>query len=286
VYPFFTTVKKHGFKLWIANLVGFITFILCSNTLIFFGNIAIDSLGPSSKYLTDPFSITQFTQYELSKWIFPLLLFFLPFYTIMVLFISLLVGGGIGITAEAVTNNRSSISNYFTYGLKSMGKIFGVFFFSTILLNLIQSIIALLLEFTSSEGLAMLVGPLFILIPLVFVMIILNAPVITIVEQTGVLKSLSLSFQLFKRSFGNVLVTILCLIGSTFLSNLVALTFLPIASLKISAPFVIADALPLIPGVILITLTIALDILIVVYRYIKYLRPLLRIDGLHVEAVQ
>jgi hypothetical protein len=110
----------------------------------------------------------------------------------MVLFISLLVGGGIGITAEAVTNNRSSISNYFTYGLKSMGKIFGVFFFSTILLNLIQSIIALLLEFTSSEGLAMLVGPLFILIPLVFVMIILNAPVITIVEQTGVLKSISL----------------------------------------------------------------------------------------------
>ncbi len=305
MYRFFTTFKKHGFKLWLANLLGLITtfilyFIVMFFSIIIAAGFLISSFIDANGIEFDPILMAQPDfPYQLGEMIVEggliLLLFLLVMLAISVLIISFSIGGGIGITAEAIANNRSPISSYFKYGLKSLGKMFGYLFLSTILFVFFSLALELLFGYSASgtpsaEGL-LLSGFLSLLFLLVYCAITLNAPVIAIVEQTGVFKSFSLSFRLLKNSFGKVLVTILYLIGLTFLFFLIPLLFMPDAYLEpydVSDPYYYSDPPALASGsdlgffvfsLVLLPLYLALTYLIIVYRYFKYMRPFLRPDG-------
>lgn len=204
-------LKRHGLKLSIANLLGYLfvnfvgAIVLMILFIIFLMLGILSALNSNFEFQFEELSIFQIILFAIGYFLFILVSVAISFFQF---------GGVYGSALDAVYNDYSSISSYFNnmfrYGWKMilLHLCIGIMF---IPLFIFLIIIASLLAFVS-EVLGILVSFVFwipFIIPLLF------APLLVIKDGVGIWRSIGLSFKLFRLKPGKTLSTFgLMILGS------------------------------------------------------------------------
>ncbi|RAL26775.1 hypothetical protein [Thermoflavimicrobium daqui] len=283
---FSSILTRHGFKLWLSNVLGlilsFIVYLISALVLILIGGILFASSNSSALMgiLTGMGGEPSEAQIlGLFADIGVGLFIFFIFYLAMILMIaSFPIGANYGVAIEAVTQNRASIGTYFKCGFKYLGKVIGQMLL--IGLAFIPIFIIMFIVFASittnsigsgsEDSFVVAFSLIFLLIFMIYMLLFMHAPVILISEKTGVFRSLKLSVRLLMKAFGKVFVT--------GLLNVLAIVLLYVILFIVVGLSVEGNPNPislLVIYLVFFPFFTILTILIIVYRYFKHLRPYL-----------
>jgi hypothetical protein len=292
VLRFSDILRQHGVKVWLSNLVGslavgivgafiFVLFFLA--LMIVGGALLVGSLpsGISLDTMTGDEIIPMLDSFFSSGTLLILLLFLLIGGILYLLLEAFQNAGSISVAVQAVAENKSDISTYFSKGFKYMLKAFLVYLLSS-LAYLVPGLL-LLIGIIAAGMNSPVIGALLILIGLIGFFILglafMHAPYILISEDTDVILSLKKSFRLFTKAFGRVF-------GSFFFAMLLTVAIV-VVYLLVSFVFVflgnsgnqgVLAVMELIQFLLQIAITpfiMMIITLMIAYRYHKYLRPLI-----------
>ncbi|MBA4494601.1 hypothetical protein ACFO25_12745 [Paenactinomyces guangxiensis] len=216
---YFGILKRHGLKLWVSNLLGYlatstVTYILALILIAIYLVIVAAVAGSSIDGISETMSDTEAGMYFLEMLtspgvLLPTLFFFLLFMIVIALTSAFQYAGAISVTVEAAEQNRSDIGTYFTRGFKYTGKMFVLMllWFAAYLVPSIIGGISIPL-FITEEVVGIIIGLLLLLISFILYILIsiafFHAPVILIVENTGATQAMTKSFYLLRKAFGRV----------------------------------------------------------------------------------
>lgn len=281
---YFVFLKKHGVILSVYMLLGgFVTWLVRWPIII----LVLDFSGPYGQ-TNGPPSLEDLAAF---------VLFFMLLYVITVAW---QLAGSIAVTVEAIETNHTQMGTFFFKGFKYTLKMLGLFLLAYLLLVVIWFALVLLTVLSSfvlgpHSILLFLLG--FVFFALLIVPALMHAPVILIAENTKVIQSLSRSYCLLRRAFGKVFVSglliLLIYIGLFVLLLLISeLTGLPIITISTQIvsnqidsnnlnDLLYFNSIPnLIANMVLEPIVMMIAILLLVYRYFKYLRPYLNPTGI------
>ncbi len=279
---YFKHLRRHGIKLYLSFFLGMgITTVLLLGILWVLALVTI--AGTDSFYLI--FSSDDNVAADAWEDLFTNhligLIFFLMVASLLFLLYSTYNSAGIYSSLnQAVSENRFSIGSYFSGGLKFFGKMLGQW----ILIALITSPLFILFIILSSvfisllgeEGAILAFALIFIFsIPLALLLLLgfIHAPVILVSEQIGIWKSISYSWKLLFKKFGQVFLSVLFVVGVSFIM------WFPVMIVNTFVTVLLGE----IPGAILSDLAqffispliTLLTLLFVFVRYKQNLRPVL-----------
>lgn len=221
---YMSLLKRHGMKLWGGFLLGNLaTFIPVFVVIFMFMFVVIFAVSTSGLALAEHAIDNPVALLEMifSPSLIAIALLLALFGIIVGLFTSTFItAGSIGITAEAVTADRGTVGDFFSFGFRRLFPMFGlmlVLFLLAIPILFVAFFAATSFAAASDvpgEGVGS--GLFFLLLTLLlfalYGLMFMHAPVSLIVEQKGVFDSISESFNTFKNNFGQV-----------FLSGIIAL---------------------------------------------------------------
>jgi hypothetical protein len=305
-------LKRHGLKLWLANLLGYLATSFASGilimVLIFVGLIGFGaSIGEDIFRLFNE-NLSPDQQAHLISSIFssPGLWITLLIVLILGILISLvtsafLEAGSLSMAVEAAEADKSEISTFFERGFKLTFKMFGVLILTglpqLIPVTLFLTGIILMIPDGLMEGapeaagsasaniVSLLFGLLLLLIgfllSILFYLMFLHAPVILAAERNRVTDAVKQSVTLFRKAFGKVLITaLLCFaIGSAVtLPMILILVPLIIAGGESDSINILSNLIQFLWQFVSYPVIAALTSLLIAYRYFKYLRSIVRPD--------
>ncbi|WP_093227801.1 hypothetical protein [Thermoflavimicrobium dichotomicum] len=287
---FSSIFTKHGFKLWLGNLLGIIItsilsiiafFILTIMATIFVATTVLGS-GLHNAMLGSE-ALEQQMMEAFSDAGFGLIILCIIAVLTFSLIFSFPIAGSIGMTVESVESNRSRVSSYFKYGFKFLFKMFGYSLLTSFIFIAIEIIFIMVLAMMgindASSGSMILSVIIFLIIFFLFSISIMHAPVIMMTERTGVFKSIRLSISLLSQAFGKVLGTALLMIPAVIIYYICYAFFMlpddtaidPVTKMP---DFNVSGMLLMI--FIITPLFMTITMLIIVYRYFKHLRSFIR----------
>jgi hypothetical protein len=221
---YFELLRRHGLMLWASFLVGSLAAgIIVGIAAVILGIISVivlfagaadalsslqESLNPDS-----PDLFAYGDEFFSPEMIFPLLIIGLLFIGIFLLYSGFTSAGTNSIMQKTVFEDRSSIEIYFSQGFRYMFKMVGQQLLIFLLclpvwIPLILGIVLIVYGSTAGSAGSFLGGLFLLLISIVLFVVLalafMHAPVILVTENTGIWKSIALSFRLFKESFGQV----------------------------------------------------------------------------------
>lgn len=185
-----------------------------------------------------------------------------------------------------IKTNQVSIGNYFIKGFKNMFRMFLLMVTSALLylpFFLIQAI-AIYFMILNPDPIQIVISIGIVIILLILMLLLalalLHAPYILISENTGVIRSIRLSFQLFRRSFGQVFLTCLLTIAVTISYIMIGMMIhlpslfglLDPTGVLVTVLSIFMQIIQAIYGFAGSSLLITINGLILAYRYHKYLR--------------
>lgn len=300
---FSTYLKRHGLKLWLANLLG----TMATSTITFLIGFILFSIAFMTGIFTlisIDFSANDTPEQILSKFqtnaaasSLGIIVFFLS-----LLFLSILsflaglfqVAAQYVVVDETIKIDRVSLVNYFVKGLKHTWRMFLLFIMSSLLSLPIFAIIgfAIYLAITQYSDITLLIISigLILLALLLFLLLgiaLLYAPYILVAENMGAMDSILLSIRIFLKKFWQVLLTCLLIwfvsIGYAVFG---VLLYFPVFFSFFDPTGILATILSM--GITItefvytflgLPLIMAINSLIVGYRYHKHLRPHILPDG-------
>jgi hypothetical protein len=290
LYNYFDTLKKHGLKLTLAiflgNLVTTLIFVGTLFVLIIIAGLSV-AIGGFESYFTQQLDQLENIPFEELPHVLvtilssPSFLVFLLLSVFMIFFLAFILSGfqtagSVTVTREALIENRTDIGSFFTNGFKFTGKMAGLLFLSSLPYLVPIGLAFSSIPLSAAPGAtAFLSGLPLLLIGFVLALLIaialLHAPIILIAEKTSVTRAISLSFSLFRKAFARVF-------GSAFYSFLIYLVTFPVFLLL---GFFSDDTML---GLFIIQLLIGsaitmLVLLLITYRYYKYLRTYIHPNG-------
>lgn len=279
---YFEQLRRHGIKLYLSFFLGMgisTVFLLVILWVLALLTIA----GAESFYLTfssDANMATEawedlFTNHLIG------LIFFLMVAPLLFLLYSTFNSAGIYSSLnQAVSENHFSIGNYFSGGIKVFGKMLGQIILIALLISplLILSIIlsTVFIGILGEEGAILAVALIFIFsIPLALLLALgfIHAPVILVTEQVGIWKSITYSWKLPFKKFGQVFLSVLFVGGISFIvwfPFMIVNTFVTILFGEIPGA-IVTDLFQL----LIYPLILVLTLLFVFVRYKQNLRPVL-----------
>jgi hypothetical protein len=297
LYSYVETLKKHGLKLTLAIFLGnLVTSFLFTGVVIFLAIIGVLSIAlggvqfKDAVYdIVDVFDNGMFTVRGWSD-IFTLLsssdslpiamlllsfalLIFLLLLAVSFAISAFQTAGSTVVTKEAILENRVDIGSFFTKGFQFTGKMFGVLLLSSLpyLLSIGLFIIPAMFLCFLRDTEAILGGVLLLFIGLVLTIVIavalMHAPIILIMEKTGIFQAILLSFTLFRKAFVRVL-------GSAFYSFLISMASSILTGILLLSLFVqpMLSVIPTLIQLIISSMVTMLTLLLIIYRYHRYLR--------------
>jgi hypothetical protein len=320
VNSYFDNLKKHGVKLWLSNLLGnlaagFISGLLMIIVCIIGLLVIFVGVFPEVNNIQSDSELNKLfdSLFQSPSVIIGLILLVLLSILISLLQSAFQTAGGIAISIESVTQDRSEIGTYFSKGFKYFGKQFAVLVLS--FLFFIPSILLAALSiplFKMGSASGIISGILLDLITFILMIVtglaVMHATTIVIAENTGARQAISYSILLFRKAFGRVFgtafLTFLINIGINFLILLIiGIPILIYASSALSNDFtsaggvdamgssmagganLIINLISFVLNLIFVPIILALSYHLIVYRYFKYLRPIIRPDGPGEESI-
>ncbi len=296
---YFSILKKHGLKILLSNFLGNLAVSFGISIpiviLVVVGMILIGATAGPLTGLNENMTEEELLQ-EMGQVYLPpgtviaISIIALLFFILILLSTAFQTAGSIAVTAEAAAFNRSDIGTYFKKGFKFTGKMFLLLLLSSLLYAAVflLGVISILLFSTENAG-GIILGILLILAALALSVILglalMHAPVILLTENTSATQAISKSYYLFKKAFGRVF-------GSAFYSFLIGMgafiaffIVLFILSLIVNAIspngevegvagifFVLGNLVVLVISWIGQPLITTLTLLLIIYRYFKYMR--------------
>lgn len=223
---FFSTLGRHGFKMWGTYLLGyFFVWVLqgvATLLLYLFGLVTLLASVGISTSLTDTDGMEKALESASPGLALGLLLFVFLYYLLLFLFQSFHSAGSTGMATEAVLDNSSSLSSYFRNGFRYFWKMFlqiilmGLLFLPA-LLPLAAIDLGILFATEANSVVAYFLWALWALLLiafLYFISLFLYAPFIMIAENKGPWESIRDSMRAARKSYGQNLITLLLLIAS------------------------------------------------------------------------
>jgi hypothetical protein len=277
---YFGTLKRHGVKLSFALLLGYLFYMTVTYLIAFLLMIPVILIGTAAGSDADQIAESLFS--EPGGIAFAVVLLLLLFLAIT-LAESFFIAGAYGAASAGVFRDESSIGSFFSEGLRNLWKMFGqqvllgLFFMVPLLLVTLP--FGLLAETEEPSPIAAL---LMFLIMVGYLWVFMYAPLLLIVERTGVWDSIRLAFGLIIKKPGQTLLSgliALAIILGTLLLAVFVMVVLPAISVALTggngAVAVILSILGVLFFLFAIFYAFSAALLVIVHRYKTRLRSFL-----------
>lgn len=278
-------LNRHGLKMWGSFMVGTLAAAIPMFVITFILIFVIIAVGFAGLSGIDPFSSPNAILGAIFN---PGFIIIGMLSLLFILFLSLLTSaftsaGSIGVVADGIQQDRTTVGTYFRYGFRRLFPMLGlnlVLFLLAIppMIPLIIGIFAFSTEAVWGIVLGIILLLLTVILYIVYGLIVFHAPTALIAEQKGVFESLSASFHAFRSKFGQVLLSAVILFGISIAGGIITLLL----------EWLILGANPLDPYaevhplrsflsiILMFPINTALQVIVIstlVYRYLRVIKP-------------